>query len=327
MTEGITMDPPAIEAIGLTKNYGTLLAVDDISFRVSKGEVFGFLGPNGAGKTTTIRMLVGLTTPSEGTAMVAGHSITDDIVEVKRRVGVVPEVSNLYDELSVWDNLLFISRLYHMPKQEKQGRIEDILQSFDLQSRKDTKFGKLSKGLKRRVVIAAALVHSPEVVFMDEPTVGLDVVSAQTLREFIERLGTEETTVFLTTHYIEEADRLCDRIAIIMQGKIVVTDTPDAIKRRVATQPVIRAELSSSPDKSLLSKLDDLGELEHDGRIINIRIENPGVSLPVIINTLSDAGVSVETLDTVRATLEEAFVEITGCSPDRLRAEKGGGRK
>ncbi|MFX1544391.1 MAG: ABC transporter ATP-binding protein, partial [Promethearchaeota archaeon] len=156
MTEGITMDQSAIEAIGLTKHYGTLLAVDDISFRVGKGEVFGFLGPNGAGKTTTIRMLVGLTSPSEGTAMVAGHSITDDIVEVKRRVGVVPEVSNLYDELSVWDNLLFMSQLYHVPKQERRTRIEDILQSFNLQSRRGMKFGKLSKGLKRRVVIAAA---------------------------------------------------------------------------------------------------------------------------------------------------------------------------
>ena len=187
------MDQSAIEAIGLTKQYGALSAVDDISFRVGRGEVFGFLGPNGAGKTTTIRMLVGLTSPSEGTAMVAGHSITDDIVEVKRRVGVVPEVSNLYDELSVWDNLLFMSQLYHVPKQERSERIEEVLQSFDLQSSRGMKFGKLSKGLKRRVVIAAALVHSPEIVFMDEPTAGLDVVSAQSLREFIEQLGSNDT--------------------------------------------------------------------------------------------------------------------------------------
>jgi ABC-2 type transport system ATP-binding protein len=327
MTEGITMDQSAIEAIGLTKHYGTLSAVDDISFRVGKGEVFGFLGPNGAGKTTTIRMLVGLTSPSEGTAMVAGHSITDDIVEVKRRVGVVPEVSNLYDELSVWDNLLFMSQLYHVPRKERRERIEDVLQSFDLQSRRGMKFGKLSKGLKRRVVIGAALVHSPEIVFMDEPTVGLDVVSAQSLREFIEQLGDNDTTVFLTTHYIEEADRLCDRIAIIMQGKILVTDTPVGIKKRVETQPVIRAELSSSPSKSLLSKLDELGELEHEGCIINLRVQKPSDSLPLIINTLSSEGASVEVLETVRGTLEEAFVELTGCSPDSLRAEKGGGKR
>jgi ABC-2 type transport system ATP-binding protein len=321
------MDQSAIEAIGLTKHYGTLSAVDDISFRVGRGEVFGFLGPNGAGKTTTIRMLVGLTSPSEGTAMVAGHSITDDIVEVKRRVGVVPEVSNLYDELSVWDNLLFMSQLYHVPKQERSERIEEVLQSFDLQSSRGMKFGKLSKGLKRRVVIAAALVHSPEIVFMDEPTAGLDVVSAQSLREFIEQLGSNDTTVFLTTHYIEEADRLCDRIAIIMRGRIVVTDTPASIKKRVKTKPVIHAELSSSPSKSLLSKLDELGELEHEGCTINLRVQKPSDSLPLIINTLSSEGASVEVLETVRGTLEEAFVELTGCSPDSLRAEKGGGKR
>ncbi|MHA2603075.1 MAG: ATP-binding cassette domain-containing protein [Candidatus Thorarchaeota archaeon SMTZ1-83] len=323
-TEGITMIQPAIKVHGLTKHYADLVAVDDISFEVDRGEVFGFLGPNGAGKTTTIRMLVGLTRPSDGTAMVAGHSITDDIVEVKRRVGVVPEVSNLYDELSVWDNLLFMSRLYHVPRQARTSRIEEILQSFDLMSRSRMKFGKLSKGLKRRVVIAAALVHAPEVVFMDEPTVGLDVVSARTLREFIEKLGTEETTVFLTTHYIEEADRLCERIAIIVEGRIVVADTPEDIKKRIETQPIIRAELSHVPDRSLLRSLSDLGDLEHEGHIIRLRVENPGESLGLLINTLSSRGMSVEALETVRPTLEEAFVELTGMSPDRMQAEKGG---
>ncbi len=321
------MNRPAIEAIGLTKAYDDLLAVDDISFNVSRGEVFGFLGPNGAGKTTTIRMLVGLTAPNKGTAMVAGHSITDDIVEVKRRVGVVPEVSNLYDELSVWDNLLFMSRLYHVPKQVRQERIDDILQSFDLQSRRRMKFGKLSKGLKRRVVIAAALVHSPEIVFMDEPTVGLDVVSAHALREFIEMLSAEDTTVFLTTHYIEEADRLCNRIAILMQGKIVATDTPEDIKKQVAAQPIIRAELSNLPDKALLSKLNELGDLWHEGRIIRLQVENPSESLDLVIRTICGAGLSVEALETGRPSLEEAFVEITGMSPDRMRAEKGGGKR
>lgn len=317
----------AIEINRLSKYYDGLLAVDGISFEVSRGEVFGFLGPNGAGKTSTIRMLVGLSKPSDGTAMVAGYSITDNIVEVKRRVGLVPEVSNLYDELSVWDNLLFMSQLYHVPRHERPGRVSEVLQSFDLIDRKLTKFGKLSKGLKRRVVIAASLVHEPEVLFLDEPTVGLDVVSAHSLREYIERLGTQETTVFLTTHYIEEADRLCDRIAIIVQGKIVVLDKPEEIKKRVRAQSIIRAELSRVPAGSLLQGLRELGELEFEGRSIRLQVEKTGESLSALFNLATQEGVSVEALETGRPTLEEAFVELTGMSTDRLHAEKGGAQK
>jgi ABC-2 type transport system ATP-binding protein len=321
------MNMLAIELDGLTKYYGDLLAVDDISFEVNKGEVFGFLGPNGAGKTSTIRMLVGLSTPSSGTATVAGYSITDDIVEVKRRVGLVPEVSNLYDELSVWDNLIFMSQLYHIPRSERSGRVSDVLQSFDLMERKTTKFGKLSKGLKRRVVIAASLVHGPEVLFLDEPTVGLDVVSAHTLREYIERLGTQGTTVFLTTHYIEEADHLCDRIAILVQGKIVVLDTPKEIKKRVRAGSMIRAELSQTPDASILQELGELGELQHEGRFIHLQVRDNRRSLNALFDIASHAGVAIESVETGRPTLEEAFVELTGMSTNKIRAEKGGALK
>ena len=214
-----------IVAWNLTKEYDNILAVDHVSFEVNRGEVFGFLGPNGAGKTTTIKMLTGLTAPSEGTARVAGFDIMDDIVEVKRRVGLVPESSNLYDELTVWDNLLFTSQLYHVPRGKRGERIDELLETFNIQERRLTKFGKLSRGLKRRVVIAAALIHQPEILIMDEPTSGLDVVSARSLRLFIKELHTKETTVLLTTHYIEEADHLSDRIAIMVKGKIRTVDT------------------------------------------------------------------------------------------------------
>jgi ABC-2 type transport system ATP-binding protein len=308
----------------LTKYYGELLAVDSISFDVNKGEVFGFLGPNGAGKTSTIRMLVGLSKPSNGTAVVAGHSITDDITEVKRHVGLVPEVSNLYDELSVWDNLLFMAQLYSVPKHKRAERIEDVLKSFDLTSRKTSRFGKLSKGLKRRVVIAASLIHEPDVLFLDEPTVGLDVVSAHTLRGYVERLGKNNTTVFLTTHYIEEADNLCDRIAILVSGKLVAVDTPAKIKNRVRVQPVIRAELSHMPDKPLRDKLSSLGQLEYEGRVIRLAVDDVSEALSAFMNITSNAGVSVRMLETGRPTLEDAFVELTGVLPDIIRAEKGG---
>ena len=314
----------AIEVEQLTKYYDDLLAVDSISFEVSRGEVFGFLGPNGAGKTSTIRMLVGLSRPSNGTAMVAGHSILDDIVEVKRHVGVVPEVSNLYDEFSVQDNLVFMAQLYHVPRHERTNRVEEVLRSFDLIERKATKFGKLSKGLKRRVVIAASLVHGPEILFLDEPTVGLDVASAHTLREYIEQLGENDTTVFLTTHYIEEADHLCDRIAILVQGKIVVLDTPGEIKKRVRTQSVIRVELSRVPDGSLLKGLRSLGELDVEHRSIRLQVENTSEALDSLFKLTSSVGVSMEAIETGRPTLEEAFVELTGLSTEKMRREKGG---
>jgi ABC-2 type transport system ATP-binding protein len=316
-----------IETEGLTKRYDDLLAVDDLSFQVNEGEIFGFLGPNGAGKTSTIRMLVGLSTPSSGTATVAGYSIAENIVEVKQHIGLVPEVSNLYDELSVWDNLLFMSQLYHVPRAERQNRASEVLQSFDLMERKATKFGKLSRGLKRRAVIAASLVHHPEILFLDEPTVGLDVASAHTLRGYIAHLRAQGTTVFLTTHYIEEADRLCDRIAILVHGKIVVLDAPEEIKKRVKAQPTIRAKLSQVPAASLLQRLNELGELEHEGSYIHLQVSDTRESLNALFNIVSLEGVKVESLETGRPTLEEAFVELTGMSTDRIRAEKEGVQK
>ncbi len=314
----------AIETDSLTKYYNGLLAVDNISFDVKRGEVFGFLGPNGAGKTSTIRMLVGLSRPSNGTAKVAGYSITDNIVEVKRRVGLVPEVSNLYDELSVWENLLFMSQLYHVPRHKRDSRVEESLRSLDLMQRKETKFGKLSKGLKRRVVIAASLVHEPEILFLDEPTVGLDVMSAHSLRDYIEHLGSQQTTVFLTTHYIEEADRLCDRIAILVEGRIQVLDTPENIKKRIRTQSIIRSELSTEPSEDLLRGLGTLGQLQQKGRFLDIRVERLDTSLNTFVSLVKTHGLSIETLEADRPSLEEAFLEITGLSPERLRAEKEG---
>jgi len=308
----------------LTKNYGSLTAVDHVSLNVEEGEVFGFLGPNGAGKTTTIRMLVGLTTPSEGSATVAGYDIKDDIVEVKRRVGVVPETSNLYDELSVWDNLLFSSRLYHVPKKERAERIRNLLETFNLEERRNTRFGKLSKGLRRRVVIAAALVHQPRIVFMDEPTSGLDVMSAISLRRLVRELRLEDTTVFLTTHYIEEADQLSDRVAIIVQGKIVIVDTPDNIKRSIRGASVLEARLSRVPDESMVREIE--GRVELKGNGVRIETESLTGTLESLVRLASQRGIQVTDLNTLQPSLEEAFVGLTGVSPELMRVEKEGRR-
>jgi ABC-2 type transport system ATP-binding protein len=226
----------AIQVTGLTKVYqadkgrAPLRAVDGIEFAVRAGEVFGFLGPNGAGKTTTIRMLTGLTRPTAGAARVLGFDLAADVTRIKKRIGVVPEASNLYDELSALDNLVFSMQLYGVPRAGRRPRAEELLARFRLSDKRDAPFARLSRGMKRALTIAAALAHRPSLVFLDEPTTGLDVMSARGLRRMIAELRDEGVTVFLTTHYLEEAERLCDRVAIVVRGRIVALDTVDGLK-------------------------------------------------------------------------------------------------
>jgi ABC-2 type transport system ATP-binding protein len=221
-----------IQASDLTKRYGEILAVDHINFEVKEGEVFGFLGPNGAGKTTTIRMLSGLSKPSDGKASILGFDINSEIVQIKKHIGVVPEISNLYDELSALDNLIFMAQLYGVPALERKKKAQDLLKTFRLYERKDSLFRTFSRGMKRALTIAAALIHNPNVLFLDEPTVGLDVVAAKSLRNLISNLRQQGITIFLTTHYLEEADLLCNRVAILVKGKILAIDKPEALKAK-----------------------------------------------------------------------------------------------
>jgi len=221
-----------IQVLDLTRRYGEILAVDHINFEVTKGEVYGFLGPNGAGKTTTIRMLAGLSIPTGGNASILGFDIRSEIINVKKRIGIVPEISNLYDELSGFDNLVFMAQLYGVPRTQRRKRAEELLKTFRLYERKDSLFRTFSRGMKRALTIAAALIHNPEVLFLDEPTVGLDVVAARSLRNLISNLRQQGITIFLTTHYLEEADLLCDRVAILVKGRILAIDTPQALKAK-----------------------------------------------------------------------------------------------
>ncbi len=308
----------------LTKYYGDLCAVDHVSFTVDTGEVFGYLGPNGAGKTTTIRMLTGLTRPSEGRAWVAGYDVLDETVEVKRRVGVVPEASNLYDELTVWDNLQFISRLYHVPRAEREKRIRELLETFNLWDRRGMRFRRLSRGLKRRVILAAALVHDPEILFLDEPTTGLDVVSAHGLRGLIRELRGMGKTIFLTTHYIEEADQLCDRVAIIVRGRIIALDTPERLKVKAGAKSLIEVELSGKPSKELLETLGRIGEVEAREHRVSIYTDKLQETLRLLPEEASKAGLKLISVQTRGGTLEDAFLKLTGLSPEVMRMEKGG---
>jgi ABC-2 type transport system ATP-binding protein len=214
-----------ITVTNLTKLYKKIHAVNHISFEVMQGEIFGFLGPNGAGKTSTIKILTGLIQPTSGTATILGKDIRTHMVEIKRTIGVVTEDSNLYDELSVFDNLQFVGQLYGVPRQKREQKIEELLEKLGLTEKKEAKFATLSKGMKRKVIIAAALVHSPQIIFLDEPTTGLDVLSVRILRAMIKELKALGVTIFLTTHYIEEAEQLCDHVAILVNGSIKTVDT------------------------------------------------------------------------------------------------------
>jgi ABC-2 type transport system ATP-binding protein len=214
-----------IEVENLSRKFGNKVAVDDISFQVRKGEIFGFLGPNGAGKTTTIKILSGQLVPTGGAVRVCGFDPAKEEKKLAMRIGVVPEVQNLYSDLSAEKNLNLFADLYSVD----HSRVKNLLEFFGLKNRKEA-VKKLSKGLRQRVLVARALSHDPELLFLDEPTIGLDPMAARGIREMIEELKEEEKTVFLTTHYMEEADRLSDRVGIINEGKLIALDSPHALR-------------------------------------------------------------------------------------------------
>jgi len=304
----------AVEVEGLTKVYPPagktgkpLRAVDGLSFAVAEGEVFGFLGPNGAGKTTTIRMLTGLARPTAGSARVLGFDVGSAITPIKKRIGVAPEASNLYDELSARDNLVFAMQLYGVPRPERGPRANQLLARFGLAEKRDAPFASLSRGMKRALTIAAALAHRPQLVFLDEPTTGLDVMSARNLRRMIAGLREEGVTVFLTTHYLEEAERLCDRVAIIVQGRLVALDTVDGLKARINRKPGIEVILA-----------DEQGVTETRG------IESDDIAAAAHSMLAGAAGRRLLAINTVRPSLEDVFVELTGLSAQAMLQEKGG---
>ncbi|MGQ9778073.1 MAG: ABC transporter ATP-binding protein [Thermodesulfobacteriota bacterium] len=316
----------ALTVEGLTKYYDSFLAVDHIHFQVKKGEIFGFLGPNGAGRTTTIRMLCGLLKPSDGGANVAGFDIQKEIVEVKGRIGVVPEISNLYDELTSLENLIFTGQLYGVPKSQREKRAEALLQLFRLEGKRDVLFSNLSKGMRRSLTIAAALVHEPSLIFLDEPTSGLDVVSAKNLRTIIKQLHQQGTTIFLTTHNIEEANLLCHRIAIIVKGRIIANDTPEALKRSVQGEFSVEIEVEDPdvPDLArFIEELDGVKEAKRNQNRFVLRFaQRP--PWEVFLPSLHRKGVLVSSVNTLQPTLEDAFVKITGLDKEIMMMEKEG---
>jgi ABC-2 type transport system ATP-binding protein len=318
-----------IEVTNLTKSYGQILAVDHISFEVAEGEIFGFLGPNGAGKTTTIRMLTGLSKPTAGAAHVLGFNVESDIVEAKKHIGVVPETSNLYDELSALKNLVFMAQLFGVPRNQRKARAEELLKTFGLYERKDHLLGTFSRGMKRALTIAAALIHNPKLLFLDEPTVGLDVVAARSLRNLIGNLRHQGVTIFLTTHYLEEADLLCDHIAILVKGRIVKIDTPKALKAFAEEESVIEVSFRKMTPKiveGLSDGLPDLKVAAIDHRKVRIFGGVPTHVLDKVLQYAKDRNAEIDEVNSIKPSLEDAFIKITGLSPNIMAIEKGGGR-
>jgi ABC-2 type transport system ATP-binding protein len=304
----------AIQVENLTKYYGELLAVDHIHFTVHPGEVFGFLGPNGAGKTTTQRMLTTLLEPDEGRIVINGHDLAHDAYPVKRQMGLVPEESNVYTELTAWDNLMFTARLYRMDRTERAAQAQNLLERFGLWEKRDVKVESFSKGMRRRLSIAMAVIHRPTLLFLDEPTPGLDAQSARAIRELIRRLNAEGTTVFLTTHQIEEANQLCDRVAIIDRGQIAAIDTPERLKR--AFQRVQSVEVALEPDGNVhgrpLAGLPGVFSQVKMGDKWRLYTDDPSALLPRLMNYAHSRGLRVISLNTLGPSLEDVFLEITG---------------
>jgi ABC-2 type transport system ATP-binding protein len=313
----------AIEVHELTKYFGNTLAVDHISFEVHQGEIFGFLGPNGAGKTTTQRMLTTLLEPTSGQILINSHDLARDAYPAKRVMGLVPEESCVYTELTAWDNLMFTARLYLVPRRERAGRARQLLETFELWEKRDVKVENFSKGMRRRLSIAMAIIHKPALLFLDEPTPGLDAQSARAIQQLTRQLNAEGTTVFLTTHLIEEANQLCNRVAIIDHGQIAAIDTPQRLKSAFQRRQSI--EVTLQPDgqahSQALAALPGVTSVSKMGDKWRLYTEDPSIVLPRIMAFAAEQGLRVVSLNTLSPSLEDVFLEITGGHVGAARKE------
>ena len=321
---------PAVEVSNLTKRYGDVLAVNDISFSVGKGELFGFLGPNGAGKTTTINMLTGLARLDAGKIRISGIECTSNPKAAQHLIGVVPDESNLYPELTGFENLCFCAALYGMRKKERQKRARELLGTFGLTDAADRKFAGYSKGMKRKLTFAAGIIHQPPILFLDEPTTGIDVASARQVRQIIAGLHRKGTTVFLTTHYIEEAERLCERIAFIVNGRIVRTDRTAELLQPVQGKNVLLLSVSNS-GADLSEELTQafLGYQFQSTTPGQVRVESAEpVNIGPLVRFMEERGIQVTEARRHLPSLEDVFVQVTGIEAGLMLKEKekaGGG--
>jgi ABC-2 type transport system ATP-binding protein len=304
----------AIEVSHLVKQFGTLTALNDISFSVREGETFGFLGPNGAGKTTTIRILTGISRPSSGTATIFGHDIENDTVAARQSMGIVSETSNVYDDLTGWQNMMFSAELYHVGRKEREKKSQELLTLFDLYDRRNDLVHGFSKGMKRRLTLAMGLVNSPRLLFLDEPTSGLDVQSNLIIRDVVTDLVREGVTVFLTTHNIEEANVMCDRVAIINKGTIAAIDAPERLKKTIQSVQSIEFSFDhNAPDQlDELRRLPMANDARKAGDKFKIYTEDPSAVIDAVMAYARSRNLRVISITTLGPSLEDVFIRLTG---------------
>ncbi len=308
---------PMIEVNNLTKKFNGFTAVDHISFDVKKSEVFGLLGPNGAGKTTTIRMLSTLTRPSEGSAKIGGYDIVKQDNKVRELIGLVSEKMIMYDRLTAKENLRFFGKLYNIPKETLTQRIDELLELVQLTQWKDSKVGTFSTGMKQRINVVRALLNLPEVLFLDEPTLGLDPQSTVEVREFIKKINQEnKTTIILTTHMMNEADLLCDRIGIIDHGKIASLDTPTNLKNGISGRntTILTLEIANLTS-DLIATVRDLECVEtvSQENTSHIKVHAHGNdAFDSIVDTIRAKKANIISMQNIQPTLEDVFLHITG---------------
>jgi ABC-2 type transport system ATP-binding protein len=299
----------AITVEGLTKYYGNFLAVDHVSFDVNKGELFGFLGPNGAGKTTTVRLLTGIIRAEEGMGLVMGYPAGS--IRAKQLSGVVPEQANAYIDLSAWNNLMLMAELYRARISEAKHRAEALLQEVGLYEKKDNLVKTFSLGMRKRLILCLALVSEPHILFLDEPTSGLDVQSTRLIRERLRKFRKEGKTIFLTTHNMDEASELCDRVGIINHGKLVAIDTPERLRIGAGRFHVVEIGFEKPVVPKTLSQLPNANKVESAGNKVRIYTENPCNLVASIVDFTRSHSLTMVDLNIQPPSLEEAFIRLT----------------
>jgi ABC-2 type transport system ATP-binding protein len=305
----------AIDVRNIVKKYGDFEAVKGITFDVAEGEIFGLLGPNGAGKSTLIRMMTTLLPPTAGTAIVGGHDVVKDPNGVRHVIGVIPQNMTTDLELSVEENLLIFAKLYSVPREKRDKLITQLLEFVELTQWRHAQVKNLSGGMRRRVEIARGLVHEPKIFFLDEPTTGLDPVSRVNVWQMLTRISSErELTILITTHYMDEADKLCDRIAIVDHGELKALDTPMRLKMSVPTENVLEVSFASTPSGWLekLKSLPSVDEVTSDDHIFKISTKNGPATTMAVLDAAAAAGVTVQSLSVASTTLDDVFVHYTG---------------
>jgi ABC-2 type transport system ATP-binding protein len=310
--EDTRSEAPAIEMIDLCKSFGSFQAVDHLSLTVKRGEIFGLLGPNGSGKTTTINMLSGLSHPTSGEARVMGLNVQRDARQVRQVLGAVPQETALYEELSAWTNMDFHAELFGIPRREKKARITRLLELVQLLDRKDSRVGTFSGGMKRRLALARALLHDPQLIYLDEPTLGVDVQARRAIWDYILSLRDQGKTVLITTNYLEEAQALCERLAIIDHGKLIAVDTPEHLKQTYGGS-VIEVETARPVQKAVdeIRAMPGINNVAQEGARLKITTQGSDGSVAQIINALSQES-EIRDISIREPNLDEIFLLLTG---------------